>query len=92
MERKLFFANFLRKIEIFFDLQADYIQAFVCLPANKVNSAILAAIRVLNLVLSSRETDGLDRLPSGQIVFLPYEKKIERKIQTDEFKRILLFN
>lgn len=40
------------------------------LPANKVNSAILAAIRVLNLVLSSRETDGLDRLPSGQIVFL----------------------
>lgn len=55
---------------ILFKLNAKKNNLISSLPANKVNNAILAAIRVLSLVLSSRETDWLDRLPSGQIVFL----------------------
>lgn len=49
------------------------------LPANRVKSATFAAIRVLNLVFSSREADWFDRLPSGQIVFLFKEKKKSNK-------------
>lgn len=58
------------------------------LPANKVNNAILAAIRVLNFVLSSRDTDGLDRLPSGQIVFLQWNRnETEKPNEWIKFKR-----